>query len=1070
MKKHVWKMALCLSLAAAILVQPVFARVPVDESKISGSARQYAYWDTSLSDEERAADLISHMTLEEKASQMGSHPAPAIPRLGVAEYWYPGENLNGIANISLWYGNEAGDAQSSATAFSSTLAQGSTWNPGLIGEMADAIGDEARAFYNTSNKGLSHWGPSVNLARDPRWGRTGDSFTEDPLLSGSMASSFVQGFQGDLDDSSEYLKALACVKHFAANNAELTRSNGSSNMSEAEMREYYLRHFETMIEQADPAIVMAAYNAINGIPCHANYVLLTEILEQTWGFDGWVISDNTGVENVNNNYGANGTNATEPDRADRSAFPVLDGGDEDDTGLAKANVQDMLDGIATTVHAGVDLDLKPGVTPTGNAYQYYMVQAVQKGLIAESDLDEALLDIFTTRFATGEFDRASDYTDGYQSVASFIMAHQDLAEEVAEQAIVLLENKDNFLPADIGDYTTIAVVGQYIEELLYSDYKSNNTWRDENGVSVSFVDGIRGAVEEYNQANGTKVQVESIVLTEDPDTGKVSLPDDGQGGQRWNRIFTDEKTLTIYIPATRITMMESGADAGEGSDRQSLALPRGQEELGVQLVGSCANLIVALHTQSISDVDWAKDADALLWASYLGEKQGAALANVLFGKTSPSGRLTTTWYADDRQLGELQHDYGIYPGDGSYGRTYMYFTGDVSYPFGYGLSYATFDYSGFHASKTAGVTGDDTLTFTVRVKNTSAVDAYDVLQVYAVGPNAVRPNRADKQLAGFTKVFVPAGQTVTASIPVEMFDLSVWDEAGDRFTLETGSYRFYLGSDCESAIPGCEMNLSVTGDITPNLKHVTLTPDAFILEPGESAKTSVSVSLVNDTLYHDIPGDVTLSYSSSNPAVAAVGADGIISAAGNGVCTVSVTASRDGVSVTDTQAVVVAESMTPYTDVKSTDWFYSAVAYAHSEGLMEGVGGGRFDPNVNINRAMFLTVLANMDGVRAEGGQTWYSNAVDWAKSRGISDGADPEGLLSRQEMILMLYRFAGSPEASGTLDFADASQVPAGAVDAMSWAVDQGIIGGVGDNQLAPQGTSTRAQMAAILMRYCNL
>lgn len=1071
MKKRIWKTAVSLGLAVAMLVPSAFAKIAVDESKISENSADYAYWDTSLSDEERAADLISHMTLEEKASQLGSHPAAAIPRLGVAEYWYPGENLNGIANISLWYGNEAGDAESAATSFPSTLSQGSTWNADLIGQMADAIGDEARAFYNTSKKGLSHWGPSVNLARDPRWGRTGDSFGEDVLVSGTLASAFIQGFQGDLDNESDYLKALACIKHFAANNAEVTRNYGSSNMSEAELREFYLRHFEMMVDDADPAVVMAAYNAINGIPAHADYELLTEILEQTWGFDGWVVSDNTGVENVNNNYGANGTNATNADRADRDAFPVLDGGSEDNNGLANLDIQDMLDGISATLQAGVDLDLKAGQSASGNAYQYYLVAAVQAGLIDEADLDEALLDVFTTRFATGEFDNSSDYTDGYMSVADFIREHQDLAEDVAEESIVLLENNDSFLPADIGDYSTIAVVGQYTEELLYSDYKSNNQWRDENGISVSFVDGIQDAVTEYNRANGKNVKVESIVLVEDPDTGLVSLPDDGQGGQMWNRLFTDSSTLTIYIPATRITMLSSGADAGEGNDRESLALPRGQQEIGEELLDICSNLVVALHTQSIVDIEWAQDADAVLWASYLGEKQGAALANVLFGAVSPSGRLTTTWYADEDQLGELQHDYTIYPGDTSYGRTYMYFTGDVTYPFGYGLSYADFAYSNFRASKTAGVTGDDTLTFTVDVKNTSDVDAYEVVQLYAVGPNAAQANRADKQLAGFTKVYVPAGETVTATVTVDMFDLAVWDETNSRFTLETGNYQFYLGSDCETKIAGCETTAAVTADITPNLKHVNIAPASYILEPGETSAMETTVSLVNDTLYKTIPADVTVTYTTSDSSVATVAADGTITAVGSGVCTITATATKNGQSVTETHPVVVARSMAPYSDVGPTSWHYSAVEFVTAEGMMNGVEGGRFAPDSTINRAMFLTVLARMAGVETEGGESWYSLAVDWAVEQGISDGVDPEGVLDREEMALMLYRFAGSPETEGNLDdFEDADQVSAEAEDALAWAVEQGLIGGVTPTRLSPQGTTTRAQMATILMRYCAL
>lgn len=1064
MKKHFGARALSLILALTMLVPTAFAQIPVDESKIAPEAKGYAYWNTSLSNEERAADLISHMTLEEKASQLGSHPAAAIPRLGVAEYWYPGENLNGIANISLWYGNEAGNAQSAASSFPSTLSQGSTWNTELIGQMADAIGDEARAFYNTSKKGLSHWGPSVNLARDPRWGRTGDSFTEDVLLSGAMGSAFVQGFQGDLDDSSDYLKAIACIKHFAANNAEGVRNNGSSNMSEAELREYYLRHFATMVEDSNPACVMAAYNAINGIPCHGNYELLNNILEKTWGFSGWVVSDNTGVENLNNQYGVNGSN---PERGDTANFPVLDGSDQAFNGSFNLSVSDMKECVAAAIQAGVDLDLKANRGAAGNEYQNSLVEAVDSGLVAESVLDEALLDVFTTRFATGEFDHTDDYTEGYQSVAQFIQDHQDLAEDVAEESIVLLENKDGFLPANIKNYDNILVVGQYIEELLYSDYKSNNQWRDENGISVSFVDGIKAAA----AASGKKVNVESAVLVEN-DQGQVEWPDDGQGGQKWNRLVTDSKTLTIYIPATRITMMSSGADAGEGNDRETLALPRGQEEIGKELVENSANLVVAAHTQSIVDLSWAKEADAVLWASYLGEKQGAALANVLFGEVSPSGRLTTTWYADESQLGELQHDYTIYPSANSKGRTYMYFTGDVSYPFGYGLSYTDFAYSNFAIDKTS-ATGNDALTVTVDVKNTGKVDAYEVVQLYAVGPNASRANRPDKQLAGFAKVFVKAGETQKVTVKADLFDLAVWDESKDCFTLETGNWSFYLGSDCETRISGCEGKVSVTADITPALKNATLAMDAMLVNPGESVSTSVSVSLNNDTLYQAVPQNVTVTYSSSDAKIAAVdAATGKITAQGEGVCTITATATMNGKSVTSSHPVVVVKraAVPTYSDVKQENWYYGAVNFASRRGLLNGVGGGRFSPSGNINYAMVIAALARQDGVTIQGGN-WASAAAEWAKGKGLTNGiVEDKDLLNpinRETMMLLFYRYASSPETKGDISgFTDAGSVSAAASDAMKWAVEQKLIIGNDDNTLNPGGTVTRAQFATVLMR----
>ncbi|MBR4360135.1 MAG: glycoside hydrolase family 3 C-terminal domain-containing protein [Clostridia bacterium] len=923
MKKYLSILLAMVMVISCLTLSTAAARIEVDEAAIDPEALTYAYWDTSLSDEERAADLISHMTLEEKASQLGSHPAAAIPRLGVAEYWYPGENLNGIANISLWYGNEAGDAESAATSFPSTLSQGSTWNEELIGRMADAIGDEARAFYNTSLKGLSHWGPSVNLARDPRWGRTGDSFGEDVILSGKLGSAFVKGFQGALDDSTDYLKALACIKHFAANNAEAVRSNGSSNMSESELREFYLRHFEIMVEESDPESVMAAYNAINGLPCHANYDLLNNILEKTWGFSGWVVSDNTGVENLNNQYGVNGNNAQqvlssglttgqdavdESQLSDTSLFPVLDGSVEN--GLTNPVVNDMTDAVVTAITAGVDLDLRANRPAWGmqNEYQARLVDAVNEGKVAEAVLDEALLDLFTSRMATGEFDRVDVYTEGYQSVAEFIYQHQDLALEVAEQSIVMLEN-NGILPAKIGDFENVIVVGQYVEELLYSDYKSNQDWRVANGVDITFSKGIEDAVAAYNAENGTNVKVRTISLVESEETGLVSFPDDGQGGQAYNALLTNSKNLIIYVPATRIVLLSGGADAGEGNDRDNLLLPRGQDVIAQTLCEACDNLVIAIHAQSIVDTACMKGADAILWASYLGEKQGVALADVVFGKVSPSGRLTTTWYADETQLGDVQHDYTIVPTeDGSYGRTYMYFTGDKTYSFGYGLSYASFAYDGFAASAQE-ADGNATVTFTVNVKNTSDVDAYEVVELYAVGPNAAALNRADKVLAGFAKVLVPAGETVPVAIDVKLFNLSVWDETAQCFTLETGDYRFYLGADCDHPVEGCEADLKVTTDAVPAFKNATLTPARMILAAGETVETEVSVSLTNDKLFAakaDIPADVALTYASSNEAVATVdAATGAVTAVGAGVCTITVTAAQGEDSITASHAVAV---------------------------------------------------------------------------------------------------------------------------------------------------------------------
>lgn len=983
MKKRCTRLICMLILFSMLFSNAAFAKVApavvTDQRVLS-----YKYWDTSLTYEERAADLISHMTLEEKVSQLSSHPGAAIPRLGVAEYWYPGEALNGIANIQLWYGADASDAKSAATTYPSDLGQGSTWNTDLIGQMADAIANEARTYYNTSKKGLTHWAPSMNLSRDPRWGRSDEAFAEDPLLSGLFGTAFVKGFQGDFDNSSNYLKAIANVKHFAANNAEFTRNGGSSDMTEAELREYYLRNFEIVEKNSDPASYMAGYNAINGIPSHANYELLNNILRLTWGFDGFVISDHGGVNNLYKAYGTAGIN-TSPAAIDASfksdekfgvSLPVLDGGNEDYNGLYNVKVNDATDAAVVALQSGVDIELQAGK----GSMLTKLVGAVNSGAIEEKTIDEALLRIFTPRFASGEFDlSATDYTDTeYQSEIAQILKNKDLAEHVADESIVMLEN-NGILPLKAANYDNVLVVGQYADTMMYTGYKSTDTeWKKEN-INVNMYQGIKNYFAEANPA----AQVSLLTLKDTDSDGKLNYEPTMEQAYMLN----DQKTLVVFVCSMINAALTGGGDTGEANDRTTLTAPRGQLDIAKELIAQNPNTIVYLNTSSIVNLDEIQNQNgdftgaALLWSTYLGQAQGTAVANVLSGKVNPSGHLTTTWYANENQLGELQHDYSIYPDQaaGDYGRTYMYFTGDVDYPFGYGLSYSDFNYSNFNMSSSS-VTGDDKVTITCDVTNTTTSSAIEVVQVYAKGPNASQVNRPDKQLVGFDKVTVGAGQTVPVSIDVDVSDLAFWNETTNSFKMDLGTYSIYLGSDCDTTIANCSGTFQCTADITPQVYSATLTTDKYIAKAiGDKINTVTSVSMTNDTLYatkDKIPSSIALSYESSNNNVATVDQSGTITSVGEGVCYITVYADYNGKTVSDTHPIVVNTSVTgvsldkssasiqvgeatklvatvspTYSSDKAVTWSSSdqAVASVDQDGNVTGIAAGTATITVKTN-------------------------------------------------------------------------------------------------------------------------
>ncbi len=405
---------------------------PRSQNKISDTVIINAFKPNSY--KERLSDLISLMTVDEKIGQLVNR-SDAIPRLGVPEYNYWNEALHGVLSTG-------------TTSFPQAVALGSTWDPDLVHRVATAISDEARVKNKTEGKGLSYWSPTVNIARDPRWGRNEESYSEDPYLLSRMGVAFVTGMQGD---HPFYLKTVSTPKHFIANNEEIRRHTGSSNVDMRSLWEYYMPAFQHTIVEGKAFSIMCAYNELNGEPCCGNHYLLTDILREKWGFEGYVVSDCGAINDMISGHHFYETEA---------------------------------EAAARGILAGCDLNC-------GNYYSSQLHEALELGLIEEKDLDRALKRVLSARFRLGEFDPPEMVP--YSAIAEEKLdckAHRDLALEAARKAIVLLKN-EGILPLDKNKIKSIAVIGPNAEECQLGIYSG---WPN---IRISPLEGIKNKASSY---------------------------------------------------------------------------------------------------------------------------------------------------------------------------------------------------------------------------------------------------------------------------------------------------------------------------------------------------------------------------------------------------------------------------------------------------------------------------------------------------------------------------------------------------------------------------------------------
>lgn len=686
---------------------------------------QPAYRDPDRPIEERVNDLVSRMTREEKVSQM-VHAAPAIERLGVPAYNWWNECLHGVGRAGI------------ATVFPQAIGLAATWDTELMHSAAVAISDEARAKHHaalaedgTSEQyyGLTFWTPNINIFRDPRWGRGQETYGEDPYLTAKMGVAFVQGLQGK---DPHYLKLVATPKHYAVHSGpEHERHHFDAIASERDMQETYLPAFEATVREAGAFSVMGAYNRTNGEPCCASPTLLQKTLRDRWGFEGYVVSDCGAIRDI----------------------------------FAHHRVVDSPEAAAALAVAnGCDLNC-------GEVYKSLLI-ALEKGLLDEVTIDQAVTRLFTARFRLGMFDPPERVPYAQVPIeGNDSPEHRALALQTARESIVLLKNADGFLPL-AKDLKKVAVVGPNADDPVvmlgnYNGFPSR---------SVTPLVGIRTRVHD-----GTEVVYAQGCGVRSSDTsGFAAAVAAAQGAD----VVIAVMGLSQLIEGEE--GQQEGVEEGQRStgDRDTLDLPGLQDELLQALHATGTPIVVVLQNGSAVSVNWAEEnAAAIVELWYPGEEGGTALADVLFGDYSPAGRLPVTFYKAVDDLPPFR-DYAME------GHTYRYFRGVPLYPFGHGLSYTTFAYTGLVLSEKTLEPGDS-LEVSVIVENTGDVASDEVAQLYLKDQLASVPVPI-QQLVGFQRIHLAPGEMQRVTFTVTPRQMSLILDDGRR-AIEPGEFVVFVG-------------------------------------------------------------------------------------------------------------------------------------------------------------------------------------------------------------------------------------------------------------------------------------
>ena len=671
----------------------------------------------------KAQALVAQMTLEEVTGQL-RFDAPAIERLGVPAYNWWNEALHGVARAG------------TATSYPQAIALAASFDPEMVKELGDISATEGRAKYNASfahgdhdiYKGLTFWSPNINIFRDPRWGRGHETFGEDPVLTEEMGCAYVRGLQGE----GETLKSAACAKHFAVHSGpEALRHSFDAKATKKDMHETYLPAFKALVQKANVESVMGAYNRTNGEPCCASRALMVDLLRGEWGFEGHYVSDCWAVRDFHENH-----KVTE--------------GPQQSTALA--------------LSMGCDVNC-------GCTYQH-LLAACKNGLIDESYIRTSAVRLFTTRYLLGIMPEQETEFDKIPYTAVECKAHIDKAHEASVKSCVLLKN-DGMLPLDMEKIQTLGVIGPNANSRvsLIGNY---------HGTSSRYITVLEGLQDALCDTGVRVLYSEGCHLFRD------RVENLGQPGDRLSEALTvaensDAVVLVVGLDETLEGEEGDTGNADASGDKLSLLLPESQRKLMDAVLSTGKPTVIVLMAGSAIDLqDAGEKANAVLLPWYPGARGGKAVAEILLGKASPSGKLPVTFYRN-AQLDEMPAftDYAMK------GRTYRYVENEPLYPFGYGLTYGDVSVTAAKAKKT-----DDGVAVSVTARNGGSVDTQEVIEVYCQNAGSENAPR-NPRLCAFARVSVPAGESVTAELAIPGERLMVVGEDGRRVT--EGELVFYAG-------------------------------------------------------------------------------------------------------------------------------------------------------------------------------------------------------------------------------------------------------------------------------------
>ena len=671
----------------------------------------------------KAQALVAQMTLEEVTGQL-RFDAPAIDRLGVPAYNWWNEALHGVARAG------------TATSYPQAIALAASFDPEMVKELGDISATEGRAKYNASfahgdhdiYKGLTFWSPNINIFRDPRWGRGHETFGEDPVLTEEMGCAYVRGLQGE----GETLKSAACAKHFAVHSGpEALRHSFDAKATKKDMHETYLPAFKALVQKANVESVMGAYNRTNGEPCCASRALMVDLLRGEWGFEGHYVSDCWAVRDFHENH-----KVTE--------------GPQQSTALA--------------LSMGCDVNC-------GCTYQH-LLAACKNGLIDESYIRTSAVRLFTTRYLLGIMPEQETEFDKIPYTAVECKAHIDKAHEASVKSCVLLKN-DGMLPLDMEKIQTLGVIGPNANSRvsLIGNY---------HGTSSRYITVLEGLQDALCDTGVRVLYSEGCHLFRD------RVENLGQPGDRLSEALTvaensDAVVLVVGLDETLEGEEGDTGNADASGDKLSLLLPESQRKLMDAVLSTGKPTTIVLMAGSAIDLqDAGEKANAVLLPWYPGARGGKAVAEILLGKASPSGKLPVTFYRN-AQLDEMPAftDYAMK------GRTYRYVENEPLYPFGYGLTYGDVSVTAAKAKKT-----DDGVTVSVTARNGGSADTQEVIEVYCQNAGSENAPR-NPRLCAFARVSVPAGESVTAELAIPGERLMVVGEDGRRVT--EGELVFYAG-------------------------------------------------------------------------------------------------------------------------------------------------------------------------------------------------------------------------------------------------------------------------------------